>query len=80
MKGIGYHPHSALDDATESTTTRSDPHRVSVRQVSTVLLVAAVLACLHREISGTVDGSLLSVFTGYAGGVLQHFVSILPHF
>ena len=55
----------------------SDPHRASARRVATVLLVAALLACIEREISGATDGSLLAVFAGYVGGDLHHLVSIL---
>ena len=77
MKGFGYHPHRTLDDASDNTEAPSDPRRVSVKQVAVVLLVGAVLACIHREISGASDGSLVSIVTGYAGGTLHHLASIL---
>jgi hypothetical protein len=77
MKGFGYHPHRTLDEATEDAPAPSDRPRVSVKQVVSVLLVGAVLAVLHREISGAADGSLLSVLTGYAGSALHHLTSIL---
>uniref|UniRef100_UPI003F500FE7 hypothetical protein n=1 Tax=Caballeronia sp. LjRoot34 TaxID=3342325 RepID=UPI003F500FE7 len=50
---------------------------MSVRRVATVLLLAALLACIEREIAGATDGSLLAIFTGYVGGDLHHLVSIL---
>ena len=77
MKGFGYHPHRALDEATQDTAAPSDRQRVSVKQVATVLLVGAILAIIHREISGAAGGSLLSVLTGYAGGTWHHLVSTL---
>ncbi|MGF7136487.1 hypothetical protein P3T40_007999 [Paraburkholderia sp. EB58] len=77
MKGFGYHPHRTLDEATEDAAASSDPRRVSVKQVATVLLVGAALACIHREISGASDGSLVSIITGYARGTLHHLASLL---
>jgi|HubBroStandDraft_5_1064220.scaffolds.fasta_scaffold599765_1 hypothetical protein len=77
MKGFGYHPHRTLDETTEDAAVASDSHRVSVKQVAAVLVVGAVLACIHREISGASDGSLVSIVTGYAGGTLHHLASIL---
>jgi hypothetical protein len=77
MKGLGFHLHRTLHDASENADAPSDPRRVSVKQVVTVLLVGAVLACIHREISGASDGSLVSIITGYGGGTLHHLGSIL---
>jgi hypothetical protein len=77
MKGFGYHPHRTLDDASENAEAPSDPRRVSLKQVATVLLVGAVLACIHREISGASDGSLVSIVTAYARGTLHHLASLL---
>jgi hypothetical protein len=77
MKGFGYRPHRTLDEATGNAAMPSDPHRESARRIATVLLVAALLACIERELSGTADGSLLAVFTGYVGGDLRHLMSIL---
>ncbi len=77
MKGFGYHPHRTLDEATQDSAAPSDLPRVSARRAATVLLVGAILACLHREISGSADGSLLSAVTAYAGGTLHHLASIL---
>jgi hypothetical protein len=64
-------------DHHENADAPSDPRRVSVKQAVTVLLVGAVLACIHREISGASDGSLVSIITGYGGGTLHHLGSIL---
>jgi hypothetical protein len=77
MKVFGYRPHRTLDEATGNAAVPSDPHRASARRVAIVLLVAALLACMEREISGRTDGSLLAVFAGYVGGDLRHLVSIL---
>jgi len=77
MKGLGYRPHRTLDEATGNAAMPSDPHRVSVKRVATVLLVAALLARIEREIAGATDGSLLAVFTGYVGGDVHHLVSLL---
>ncbi|SDG16777.1 hypothetical protein [Paraburkholderia phenazinium] len=78
MKGFGYHPHRTLDEAAESEAGPfEDPHRISVKQVATVLLVGAILACIHREISGAADGSLASLITGYARGTLHHLVTLV---
>ncbi len=77
MKGFGYLAHRTADEATENATVPSGQDRVSVKRLATMLLVAAILPCIHREISGTSDGSLLSVFTGYAGDTVCHLVSAL---
>lgn len=77
MKGFGYRLHRTLDEANGNALTPSDPHRVSVRRAGTVLLVAALIACIEREISGATNGSLLAIFTGYIGGDLHHLVSLL---
>lgn len=77
MKGFGYRLHRTHDEATGNAANPSDPHRASVRRVGTVLLVAALVACIEREISGTTNGSLLAVFTGYVGADLHHLVSLL---
>lgn len=77
MKGFGYLARRTLDNATENTTAPSGLSRGSIKRVSTVLLVGAVLACIHREISGASDGSLFSALTTYASEALHHLVSIL---
>jgi len=77
MKGFGYLAHRPSDEATEDATAPSDQHRKSLKRVGSVLLVAAILACIHREISGAIDGSLLSVVTSYANGALHHVASVL---
>jgi hypothetical protein len=77
MKGFGYRLHRTHDEATGNATISSDPHRVSVRRVGSVLLVAALIACIEREVSGATDGSLLAIFTGHVGGDLHHLVSLL---
>lgn len=79
MKGFGYLSRRTLDDATESESTPADFPRGSVKRVGTVLLVGAILACIHREISGTSDGSLFSALTAYAGDALHQLVSFLFH-
>ncbi|MFM0204098.1 hypothetical protein PQR53_30105 [Paraburkholderia fungorum] len=77
MKGFGNLARRSLDDATENASLPSDLHRGSVKRVGSVLLVAGILACIHREISGASDGSLFSIMTAYASGTLHHLVSVL---
>lgn len=50
---------------------------MSIKSGTAVLLVAAILACIEREISGSTDGALLSVFRTHVGSGLHHLVSIL---
>ncbi|MFM0054116.1 hypothetical protein [Paraburkholderia phytofirmans] len=77
MKGFGYLSRRTLDDATENASAPADFPRASVKRVGTVLLVGAILACIHREISGASDGSLFSALTAYASDTLHHLMSIL---
>lgn len=77
MKRSGTLAHRTLGEDSEDDITPADPYHVSIKRFAGVLLVGAILACAHREISGKSDGSLLSAFTSYAGGALHHLVSIL---
>ena len=79
MKGIEHHPERTLNEARGKAIASPGLYWVSVKQVVTVLLVAAILACVEREISGPTDGALLSAFTAYPGGYLHRLVSILLH-
>jgi hypothetical protein len=58
VKGFGYLAHRTSDEATEDATALSGQHWKSLKRVGSVLLVAAILACVHREIFGAIDGSI----------------------
>jgi hypothetical protein len=77
MKGFGYHPLRTLDETDEHASAPSDPRRGSIKGSVAVLLVAVILACIEREISGSTDGTLLSIFREHIDRDLHHFVSIL---
>jgi hypothetical protein len=77
MKGSGYHPPRTLGQTDGHAAVPSDVRRMSIKSGTAVLLVAAILACIEREISGSTDGALLSVFRTHVGSGLHHLVSIL---
>lgn len=77
MKGFGYHPLRTLDEADGHAALPSELRRVSIKSGAAVLLVAAILACIEREISGSTDGPLLSVFRTHVDSGLHHLVSTL---
>lgn len=76
MKGFGYHPHRAIDEVSGDPAP-SDLPRVSIKRGAIVLLFAAILACVEREISGSTDGALLSILRTHVGSDLHHLVSVL---
>ncbi|WP_144113989.1 hypothetical protein [Paraburkholderia sp. BCC1886] len=77
MKRLGRLAHRPQHRA-GSAGAMSARHSGSIRRVGTVLIAAAALACIHREISGASDGSLLSHFAIHIDNPLRYLVSNPP--
>ena len=80
MKGFGFRHPQTSDDASEDIAGSLAQSRTPARRVVSVLLVAVLLACAEREISGAANGSLLSLFTGQVGDGQHHLLSILLNY
>ncbi|ABE34536.1 hypothetical protein [Paraburkholderia xenovorans] len=68
MKEFGYLAHRNSDEATKHAAVPLASRYEALKRVGSVLLVAVILACIHREISGANDGSLLCAVSAYVNG------------
>jgi hypothetical protein len=78
MKPTSLDDHQTLDAAFERIPpARPDRAGDTRRAAIAVLVVAALLACVEREIAGKFDGSMLSLVAQYLGNTFHSLTSLL---
>jgi hypothetical protein len=69
--------HRTLNEASDDADNPPEVSRGSITRIGAVLMAAIILSCIHREIEGPSDGSLVAYFAGHANETLHYLASSL---